>query len=466
MNSDMINPLLRCRFAGRAVLPLNRESAVGRARFWGIAAVVLLLVLPAVLLAQEPGDVRIGITYTPGYLPGLVVTPVESTEGLGEVARVAESILGQDLEFSDRFEMIEVPGDFQSGSAVNYGLWNQLGAVWLLSSQVSGSASAPVLRVSLHDVVFGELKEVKAFSLPAAGSSGFRMAVHRVSDEVVRWATSEPGMAATRIVFRRKTEGGESDIWIVDSDGENARRLTNDNSIVYSPDLSPDGSHLLYVSYVNGGPVAYEKNLATGTVQTVSAEEGLNVTPVYSPDGRHILYARSEGDHTELFELQRQPLCCGRRVTYTSVGETLNGGYSPDGRQLVMTSSPLGLPHIYVIPREGRGDPRILSRYVYGERGYATSPDWSPRGDRIAYQAWLESSFQVVTVGPDGSDRRVLTSRGSNEDPSWAPDGRHLVFASTGRRGSGLLILDTVTGRVRNLTSGRVDQLPSWSTSL
>lgn len=273
-------------------------------------------------------------------------------------------------------------------------------------------------------------------------------------------------MAATRIVYRRKSDDGASDIWIMDSDGENARRLTNDNSIVYSPDLSPDGSHLLYVSYVNGGPVAYEKNLASGAVQTVSAEEGLNVTPVYSPDGRHILYARTEGDHTELFELQRQPLCCGRRVTYTSVGETLNGGYSPDGRQLVMTSSPLGLPQIYVIPREGRGEPRILSRYVYGERGYATSPDWSPRGDRIAYQAWIENSFQIVTVGPDGSDRRVLTSRGSNEDPSWAPDGRHLVFSSTGRGGSGLLILDTVTGRVRNLTSGRVDQLASWSTSL
>ena len=29
-----------------------------------------------------------------------------------------------------------------------------------------------------------------------------------------------------------------------------------------------------------------------------------------------------------------------------------------------------------------------------------------------------------------------------------------------------MLILDTVTGRVRNLTSGQVDQLPSWSGSL
>ncbi len=430
-----------------------------------LGAATLSLVLVASAAAQEPGDVRIGITYTPGYLPGLVVAPVESTDGLTELAGEAEAILRQDLDFSDRFEMIAVPGDFRPGTAVNYGLWNQLGAVWLVAGQVSGSAAAPVLRVSLHDVVFGELKEVRAFSLPGRASADFRMAVHRVADQIVTWATGEPGIAATRIVFRRRSSDGNSDAWIIDSDGANPRRLTDESSIVYSPDLAPDGSHLLYVSYRSGGPVAYERNLATGDVQTVSAEEGLNVTPVYSPDGRHILYARTEGDHTELFELQRQPLCCGRRVTYTSVGETLNGGYSPDGRQIVMTSSPLGLPHIYVIPREGRGEPRILSRYVYGERGYATSPEWSPRGDRIAYQAWIDSSFQIVTVSPDGADRRVLTSRGSNEDPSWAPDGRHLVFASSGRSGSGMLILDTVTGRVRPLTTGQVDQLPSWSGS-
>ncbi|MFO7587229.1 MAG: hypothetical protein R6X22_04060 [Gemmatimonadota bacterium] len=436
-----------------------------RALFALAGTAAATLAAPAALAAQEPGDVRIGITYTPGYLPGLVLTPVEASGGLDAVARSAEEILRQDLDFSDRFEMIPVPGDLGTGTAVNYGLWNQLGAVWLVTGQVSGSAAAPVLRVSLHDVVFGQLKEVRAFSLPGPGSSGFRMAVHRVADEVVRWATGQPGIAATRVAFRRRTADGASDIWMIDSDGENLRRLTRDSSIVYSPALSPGGDHLLYVSYVGGGPVVYEKNLETGAVRTISAEEGLNVTPVYSPDGSRILYARSIGDHTELFELQRQPLCCGRRVTYTNVGETLNASYSPDGRRIAITSSPLGLPHIYVLPLDSR-EPSIVSRYVYGERGYATSPDWSPTGDRIAYQAWIDGTFQVLTVNPDGSDRRVLTSRGSNEDPSWAPDGRHLVFASTGREGSGLLILDTVSGRVRWLTRGQTDQLPHWSRPL
>jgi hypothetical protein len=40
------------------------------------------------------------------------------------------------------------------------------------------------------------------------------------------------------------------------------------------------------------------------------------------------------------------------------------------------------------------------------------------------------------------------------------------VFASSQRTGHGLLILDTVTGRIRRLTSGRIDQLADWSSSL
>ncbi len=132
---------------------------------------------------------------------------------------------------------------------------------------------------------------------------------------------------------------------------------------------------------------------------------------------------------------------------------------------MAVTATPLGLPHIYVMSADG-GNPSLISRYVFGERGYAAAPDWSPQGDRIAFHAWMEDSFQIATAGPDGSDRRVLTSRGSNEDPSWAPDGRHLLFASSRGGRNALWILDTVSGRVRGLTENHVDQMPDWSGSL
>ncbi len=439
-----------------------------------VAAIVLTTALlssamasPAAAQEDDRGDVRLGITYSPGYQPGLVMTSVgfATASGLGETARSVETILRTDLLYADRFEIIAIPDSVRTASGVNYELWNELGAVWLVNSELTGSASAPVLRVSLHDVVFGELKEVESFPLPALSARDFRMAVHRVSDQVVEWATGDPGIAATRIVFRRKTGDEASDIFAIDYDGENLTRLTSENTIVYSPALSPDGTHLLYVSYDQGWPVVYEKDLRSGDRRTISSVRGLNLTPVYSPDGSRILLARTAGDHTELFEFRRNPLGAPRRLTYTSSGETLNAGYSPDGSRIVVTSSPLGLPHIYVMSASG-GSQQLISRYVYGERGYATSPDWAPENGRIAYQAWIEDSFQVVAVSPDGSDRRVLTSSGSNEDPSWAPDGRHLVFASAGTRGRALLILDTVSGRVRTLTTGQVDQLPDWSDPL
>ncbi|MFQ5746379.1 MAG: hypothetical protein ACE5HF_04065 [Gemmatimonadota bacterium] len=429
----------------------------------GRVGIALLLLVPAALRAQEPGDVRVGITYTPGFRPGLVMTPTTAADSaLGVLATAVDSIVRRDLDYSDRFEIVEVPDSLRTGGPVNYGLWNQLGAVWLLASEVSGSPEFPVVRLSLHDVVFGELKEVRAFSLPTRAADGFRLAVHRTSDAVVGWATGEPGIAATRIAFRRKLPGGGSDIFVVDSDGEGLRRLTRDSSIVYSPAFSPDGSRLLYVSYVTGQPASYELDLATGRSRVIAAEAGLNITPVYSPDGRFIMLARSVDAHTELFEMQREPLCCGRRITFTSSGDALNPSYSPDGRRVAFTSTPLGQPQVYV-QGVNSAPPRLISRYVFGEKGYATSPDWSPRGDRIAYHGWIDGVFQIITVNPDGSDRRVLTSSGSNEDPSWAPDGRHLVFASDRRGFHALWILDTVSGRIRSVSVNHIDQLPDWS---
>ncbi len=424
-----------------------------------------LLTTAVALPAQDRGDVRLGITYTPGYQPGLVMTTVETDSTVADVAVAAEAILRVDLTYADRFEIIPVPDSLATAGAINYALWNQLGAVWLVSSEMAGTPTAPVLRVSLHDVVFGELKEVQAFFLPSPSDRDFRMAVHRVADQIVAWATGDPGIAATRIVFRRKTGDGNSEIFAIDYDGENLMRLTSENSIVYSPVLSPDGKYLLFVSYREGQPRAYERNLESGRTNLISGVDGLNVTPIFSPDGRKIVLARTAGDHTELFEFGRLPVCCMKRLTYTNAGETLNAAFSPGGDRLAITSSPLGNPQIYVMPASG-GAPQLISRYVFGERGYATSPDWSSRGDRIAYQAWVENSFQIVTVNPNGGDRRVMTSAGSNEDPSWGPDGRHLVFSSAGSRGNSLLILDTVSGHVRTLTSGQVDQLPDWSTSL
>lgn len=418
--------------------------------------------------AQEPGDVRVGITYRPGWLPALAVPAASASDGrLRTVAARVDSILRRDLEFSDRFDMIPVPDSLDRTSDVRYELWNELQATWLVTAEVSGTPEEPLLRVGLHDVVYRRLNEVQAFTLPSPDEDDFRMAVHRVSDQVVRWATGEPGMAASRIAFRRKGPEGASDIWVVDSDGRNLRQVTHDSTIVYSPAFSPDGRRVAYVTYRDGSPAVHEARLGTGETRVLSDVPGVNLTPAYRPDGERMLLGRSVqgGDGTEVFELQLQPLCCAERITYTDPGDALNPSYSPDGEQFAFEATPLGEQQVYVQQVEGGGT-GLISRYIYGERGSAAAPDWSPLGDRIAFQGWVDGGFQVITVNPDGSDRRVLTGEGTSEEPSWAPDGRHLVFRSTRKGYLALWVLDTVTGSFRRLVANRDDQTPDWSPSL
>jgi len=443
-----------------------------RAARYALALAVLagpLVTRPGHLFAQGQGggegQVRLGITYKPGYRPGLALPPasVGGTADLSAVAGRIDSILRTDLDYSDRFDLLPVPDSLHPTGSINYGLWNQLGAVWLVATQLQGPADHALLRVSLHDVVYGNLRNVEAFTLPSASGEDFRMAVHRIADSLVNWATGEPGMAATRIAFRRKSgDGGSSDLYMVDSDGEGLHRVTHDSSIVYSPAFSPDGDKLLFVSYVSGSPDAYELDLGTGRRRIVSAVKGVNLTPVYRPDGRKIAVARTAGEGSDIFEMDAASLCCTTRLTFTDPGDALNPTYAPDGTRFAFTSTSLGEPQVFV-QNVGGGGPGLISRYVYGEQGYATSPDWSPRGDRIVYQGWVDGVFQIVTVNPDGSDRRVLTSKGSNEDPAWAPDGRHIVFSSTREGYHALWVLDTVTGRVRRLVENHIDQMPAWS---
>ena len=93
-------------------------------------------------------------------------------------------------------------------------------ADWLLTGQVESLGDGFVLIVQLHNVVYAELREQARFSLPDPTSEHFRMAVHRVSDQVVEWIFDEPGMAASRIVFSRVLQDGSQEIYMVDSDGD------------------------------------------------------------------------------------------------------------------------------------------------------------------------------------------------------------------------------------------------------
>jgi TolB protein len=426
--------------------------------------------------AQEPETlpgVRLGLAYENAFMPALAIQPFSGRLGGQAAAGQVEAIVGRDLRYSDRFQILDSLPAEMGGEAVDYALWDRLGAVWLLTGQLEGSGGGFVLVLRLHDVVYRQVKQEGRFTVPDPRHEDFRMAVHRASDAVVEWAFGEPGMAASRIAFSMTRDGGATkELYVVDADGENLRRITSHGSTALSPSWSPDGRRLVYNSY--HGPEGlgriYELDLGAGTsTELTPVRDGNYITPTYLPDGETVAFSVLGGTRTGLFTYNVRRDCCLTNLT-EGRWDDLSPTYAPNGGTLAFNSNRLGVgvPQIYTMPASG-GAPQILSPFQYGNGGYFSAPDWAPFGNLVAFHGRVGRTGRYhILVARMGEGRRLLqlTTEGNNEDPSWAPDGRHLVFRGERDWGKGLFIVDTATGRIRALLRGVDVTTPDWSPAL
>ncbi len=417
-----------------------------------------LSAFPVLVAAQDtlrpPDGVRVGIDYRPGVRPSIVVLPGRGLDSL-------RTIIGRDLDYSDRFDVIALgaqdSGAFAAnagGRTVNYGLFRAIGAEYAVEVVPDG----PGATVRLHDVIQGTLRREQRFTLPPGFDVAFRLAAHQVADEVVRWITGTPGYAASQLLFLVDRR-----LYRVDSDGAGEAQLSPAGEEVLSPAWSPDGARVAYTRFGAGIGSLVLQTIATGQKAVVTGTtSGLNITPAFSPDGRLLVYARSDESGTDIFTVDATQNCCVQRLTVGRYADNLSPTFAPDGRRLAFVSTRAGQPQIYVMAADGT-DQELFAAFDFGATGSSNAPEWSPDGASLAFHREVNRTPQVVILDVASRKVRQLTSAGRNEDPTWAPDGRHLAFVSdrSGRRQ--LWVIDIVTGRIRQLTFIGQVRLPAWS---
>ncbi len=423
-----------------------------------------LVATAGTVLAQDTTrveeGVRIGVDYRPGTRPGLVVVPGTGLDSVRAMVR-------RDLDYTDRFEMITVAdlpqasasgrGSAEAAAGVNYDLYRSLGAQFAVELVPASSG----VTARLHDLGEAKMQSQKSVTLPATTAVDFRLEVHRISDEVARWASGSPGAAASRLMF---VSGGR--VYRIDSDGEDIVPLTPAGQTSLSPAWSPDGQRLAFTQMGEGkGGIVVQPLSGTGGFIVPGSQTALNITPTFSPDGRTLAFAHSDEKGTDVYTANVVERCCAQRLTVGRFADNLSPTFSPDGRRIAFISTRAGPPQLYVMAADGT-DQELLAPFDYGATGSSNAPEWSPDGASVVFHREVSGSPQIFLVDVAARRVRQLTSSGRNEDPTWSPDGRHVAFISdrSGRRQ--MWIVDIETGRVRQLGTPGAARLPAWSRRL
>jgi TolB protein len=195
------------------------------------------------------------------------------------------------------------------------------------------------------------------------------------------------------IVYVSRTNGRRN-IWRMDIDGAHQTQLTAGNSEL-EPTITPDAKVVLFTNGDFGKRLLYSVSIDGGSANRLS-EKNIRGPAAVSPDGRLVavffLDEKSEPKRWKILIMYFD----GREMKVLDPSPPVNSNsslkWTADGSGLTYSVSNEGQSSIYFLPIEG-GPPRQVSNPAIGA---ITWFDWSPDGQRLAIARLTESSDAVL----------------------------------------------------------------------
>lgn len=181
------------------------------------------------------------------------------------------------------------------------------------------------------------------------------------------------------------------------------------------PAWSPDGRQLAFTSNRHGNPELYIMDADGANVRRLTNHPGIDTTPTWSPQGHQIAFTSDRTGSPQIYVVGVDGTGL-RRITFESYCDRPT--WSPAPYNEIAYSSRTGPGHDIKVIDIPTSEVRQLTFGL----GTNESPSYSPNGRHVAFMSTRGSgSKQIWIIGRDGRGLRRLTSLGNNEMPSWSP---------------------------------------------
>lgn len=265
-----------------------------------------------------------------------------------------------------------------------------------------------------------------------------------------------------QFLARLANDRDESDWYLVNLDGSIAVRLTNDPYEESDFTYSPQNDLFVYICFYNDLDIC-TADPATGKSVVLTGSKARDANPQWSPDGSQILFTTTASGIPNIWVMNADG-SNQRSLSEVTMGSNLfeegEASWSPDGQQILFVSKRSGVPNLFVMAPDGTGLKNLSQ-----SDAIASAPLWSSDGKQIAYLSNSEGHVDIVVVDAASGDAVNLTEtlEASVNGFAWSPDGASLVFGAEAAGKFDIYSVSSTGGAITEITQSDGNSFaPQW----